>query len=130
MPILHHGNIYNSRIILYNGKIVGIRPKIILADGNCYFETRWFGFWKERAKVAEFKLPRIAQDATGQKTVPIGEFLMEFNDTTVAFEICEESWISDNPLIDSVLDGVEIVLNPSASYIERAKLERKMQMIK
>lgn len=62
--------------------------------------------------------------------MPIGDFLIEFNDTTLAYEICEESWISNNPMIDAALDGAEIVVNPSASYVERGKLERKMQMFK
>lgn len=88
MPILHHGNIYNCRILLFENKVVGIRPKIILADGDCYFETRWFGFWKERGQISEFKLPRIIQEVTGQKRVPIGEFLVEFNDTSFGWEIC------------------------------------------
>ena len=88
MPILHHGNIYNSRVILWNSKVIGIRPKIILADGDVYFETRWFGFWKEKGKIAEFKLPRAIQEANGQKRVPIGEFLIELNDTCLGFEIC------------------------------------------
>jgi NAD+ synthase (glutamine-hydrolysing) len=45
-PVMHHGNIYNCRIILYNGKVIGIRAKTILADGDNYYETRYFGFWK------------------------------------------------------------------------------------
>jgi NAD+ synthase (glutamine-hydrolysing) len=35
-PVMHHGNIYNCRIILYNGKVRGIRAKTILADGDNY----------------------------------------------------------------------------------------------
>ncbi len=50
-PVLHHGNIYNCRVILYNSKVVGIRAKTILADGDNYYETRWFGFWKEKKAV-------------------------------------------------------------------------------
>lgn len=45
-PVIHHGNMYNCRILLFDGKVIGIRPKMILADGDNYFETRWFGFWK------------------------------------------------------------------------------------
>ena len=55
---------------------------------------------------------------------------MEFDDTMLGYEICEESWISKNPMIDLVLDGAEIVVNPSASYVERDKLRRKLRMLK
>lgn len=30
---------------------MGIRAKTILADGDNYYETRWFGFWKEKKQV-------------------------------------------------------------------------------
>lgn len=33
-------------------------------------------------------------------------------------------------MIDASLDGAEIVINASASYVERGKLSRKMQMFR
>lgn len=33
-------------------------------------------------------------------------------------------------MIDAVMDGAEVVINPSASNVERGKLARKIQMIK
>jgi NAD+ synthase (glutamine-hydrolysing) len=109
---------------------MGIRAKTILADGDNYYETRWFGFWKEKQMVDEFKLPLIIQELTCQTTVPIGVFLIDFNDACLGYEICEEAWISDNPMIEAVMDGVEIIVNPSASNVERGKLTRKLQMLK
>ena len=47
----------------------------------------------------------------------------------MAYEICEEAWISNNPMIDAALDGAEIFINGSASEIVRGKLKRKIQMI-
>jgi len=43
--------------------------------------------------------------------------ILNFNDTSMAYEICEESWISNNPMIDAALDGAEIFVNLSASEI-------------
>lgn len=74
-------------------------------------------------------LPQIIQDVTQQRSVPIGTFILAFNDTSLAYEICEESWISNNPMIDAALDGAEIFINVSASEIERGKLKRKLQML-
>ena len=73
-------------------------------------------------------LPQIIQEVTQQHTVPIGCFILGFNDTSIAYEIGEEAWISDNPMIDAALDGAEIFLNPSASISERGKQRRKLQM--
>ena len=115
--VSHHGNLYNCSILLHNNKILGIRAKMNIADGDGYYETRWFGMWKERKQIGEFKLPKSIQDITGQTEVPIGEFLLQFRDTIVGLEICEEGWISHNPMIDSSLDGAEIIINPSCSYI-------------
>lgn len=73
-------------------------------------------------------LPQLLQEATQQQTVPIGCFILAFKDTSLAYEIGEEAWISDNPMIDASLDGAEILLNPSASESEREKIKRKLQM--
>jgi NAD+ synthase (glutamine-hydrolysing) len=75
-PVIHHGNMYNCRILVIDGKIKGIRAKMNLADGDNYYETRWFGFWKEPKKISQFKLPKNIQEITGQKEVPIGDFLV------------------------------------------------------
>ena len=76
-----------------------------MADGGNYFETRYFSAWKNPRKIDDFMLPQIIQESTGQLTVPIGCFIIGFNDTSLAYEICEESWISNNPMIDAALDG-------------------------
>lgn len=46
MGLIHHGKLYNSRLVILDGQIKGIRAKMNLADGDNYYETRWFGFWK------------------------------------------------------------------------------------
>jgi NAD+ synthase (glutamine-hydrolysing) len=94
---------------------------ILVDDGN-FFETRYFSAWKHPREIDEFMLPAIIQEATGQNTVPIGCFILAFNDTSMAYEIGEEAWISNNPIIDAALDGAEIFLNPSASESERGKI--------
>jgi NAD+ synthase (glutamine-hydrolysing) len=72
LPVIHHGKLYNCRVAILDGKILGIRAKMNLADGDNYYETRWFGFWKERKMITDFQLPREIQEITGQKTAPIG----------------------------------------------------------
>ncbi len=74
---------------MHNNKIIGIRPKMILADGDNYFETRQFASWDSKRSVGTFKLPQAVQTVTGQTEVPIGIFIVEFNDTSMAYEICE-----------------------------------------
>ena len=87
-PILHKSALYNGRVILYNSKVIAIRCKMILADGGNYFETRYFSAWKHSRKIDDFMLPQIIQDVTYQKTVPIGCFILHFNDTQIGYEVC------------------------------------------
>lgn len=60
-PVSHHGNLYNCTLILLDSKIKGIRAKMNLADNDGYYETRWFGQWRERKQISMFKLPRYIQ---------------------------------------------------------------------
>lgn len=36
MPVIHNGGLYNTLIILLDNKVIGIRPKICLADSDTY----------------------------------------------------------------------------------------------
>jgi NAD+ synthase (glutamine-hydrolysing) len=46
-PILHKAALYNGRVIIHNSKVIAVRVKLILADGENYFETRHFAAWKD-----------------------------------------------------------------------------------
>ena len=72
MPVIHNGALYNTLVILLDNKIVGIRPKLYLADSDTYHESKWFANWKVRKEITDFKLPKNIQELTGQKTCPIG----------------------------------------------------------
>lgn len=56
---------YNCRVILCDGKIVLIRPKMFLANDGNYRELRFFTPWVPR-KVEQFYLPRMIQEITNQ----------------------------------------------------------------
>lgn len=115
MPIMHKNVLYNCRILLLNSKVLGIRPKLNLADGGNYFESRWFSAWKANY-VEQFDLPVGIQKLTGVKSCPMGHIVVRCLDVEIGFEICEEAWISNNPMIQQSLNGVEIFLNSSGSH--------------
>lgn len=115
MPVMHKNVLYNCRVLLLDSKVVAIRPKLNLADGGNYFETRWFSAWKYNY-TEKFELPIGVQKITGEKEVIMGHILIRCLDVDIGFEICEEAWISDNPMIKQALDGAEIFLNSSASH--------------
>jgi NAD+ synthase (glutamine-hydrolysing) len=84
----HKNNNYNCRVIIYNGKILMIRPKMWMANDGNYVsfgirdgfdpdirilplctpqrELRHFAPWDKHRKVEEHSLPSIIREVTGQ----------------------------------------------------------------
>ena len=60
-------------------------------------------------------------DLSGQTTVPFGDGVIALQDTVLGYEICEELWNPQSSHIDMGLDGVEIIVNGSGSYMELRK---------
>ena len=130
MPVMHKNVRYNCRIFALNGKILLIRPKLILAaDGN-YRETRWFAAWQHPRQLEEYYLPRMLREITGQETVPFGDAAIATRDTALAAETCEELFAPNSPHIYLGLDGIEIITNGSGSHHELRKLNTRIDLIR
>ncbi|GAA6053129.1 hypothetical protein JCM3770_002867 [Rhodotorula araucariae] len=130
MPVVHKNVIYNCRVIIYNGKILLIRPKMWLANDGNYRELRWFTPWQKHKQTEEFYLPKMISDLTGQATVPIGHAVVATQDTCIGVEMCEELFTPAAPHIEMALDGVEIFTNSSGSHHELRKLRTRIDLIK
>ena len=48
----------------------------------------------------------------------------------LGFEICEELWNPQSPHIDMGLDGVEIIVNGSGSYMELRKAHVAVELVR
>lgn len=130
MPIMHKNVRYNCRVLVLNGKILQIRPKMILANDGNYREPRWFAAWQKPRTVESHALPRMIRAITGQDNVPFGEAAIATRDTVLAAEICEELFAPDSPDTYLGLDGVEIISNGSGSHHELRKLNRRVELIR
>ena len=106
MPVLHRGVRYNCRVFCLNGKILLIRPKLFMADDGNYRETRWFTAWgaggSDTTLTESHILSPALQTATGQRSVPFGAALLQFNDTVLAAETCEELFTPQSPHIGAL----------------------------
>lgn len=129
MPIMHQGVRYNCDVFVLNGKIVGIRPKKILADDGNYREPRWFTAWSKDRQVESFTLPPLLRTVTQQDDVPIGDFIIETDDTVISAEKCEEMFAPRNPGIDLGLDGTEMLGNSSGSHWQIRKLQDRVRLV-
>uniref|UniRef100_A0A7I5EBF4 Glutamine-dependent NAD(+) synthetase n=1 Tax=Haemonchus contortus TaxID=6289 RepID=A0A7I5EBF4_HAECO len=114
MPVRHRMLLYNCLVSVMNGKILLIRPKMVLCDDDVYRESRWFVRWSKPLTTIPFQL----DESIGfeQKTVPFGDGVLYSTDNvTIGFEICEELWTAHSRHIELGLRGVDIVCNGSGS---------------
>ncbi|KAG5518693.1 hypothetical protein PMAC_002662 [Pneumocystis sp. 'macacae'] len=111
-------------IIIYNKKILLIRPKLCLANNGNYREMRYFSNWNKRMFTDNFCLPEIVSSITGQ--VCICDSIIVTQDTSIGYEMCEELF---TPHIDLALNGVEIICNSSGSHHELGKINTRINLI-
>ncbi|XP_052901213.1 glutamine-dependent NAD(+) synthetase isoform X2 [Anopheles moucheti] len=130
MPVQHRNVAYNCRVAFYNGRIVLIRPKMIMCDDGNYRETRWFSPWTKERQTEDYQLPRFVALALGQDSVPIGDAVIATLDTCLGYEICEELWNPRSKHIDMSLAGVEIIVNGSGSYMQLRKAHITTDLIR
>mmetsp|Transcript_10444 Transcript_10444/g.33049 ORF Transcript_10444/g.33049 Transcript_10444/m.33049 type:complete len:337 (-) Transcript_10444:1574-2584(-) len=136
MPVMHRNVSYNCRVVLLNRRVVGVRPKVCLANDGNYREMRYFTPWfidptsPGYGALEQYYLPRIVRELTGQRTVPIGIFAVAALDTALAFETCEELFTPLAPHIALSLDGVEIIANGSGSHHQLRKLQTRIDLVR
>ena len=134
MPVMHRNVAYNCRVICLDRQIIGVRPKVFLANDGNYREMRYFTPWfiepgaQGFGPLEELSLPPSIRELTGQDRVPIGIFAIEVADTVVGFETCEELFTPNAPNILFSLDGIEIIANGSGSHHKLRKLNTRIDL--
>lgn len=130
MPVMHKNVTYNCRVVFYNRKVLLIRPKTMLCEDGNYRESRWFSPWRKGRVLEDYYLPRMISAYTGQTVVPFGDGVISTKDTCIGFEICEELWNPQSTHIAMGLDGVELIVNGSGSYMELRKAYVTVDLVK
>lgn len=119
-PIKYEDKLYNTAIYIKNGKILTIIPKQNLANDGVHYEPRWFTPWVSGVK-SEITIQGI--------TYPFGDYIIQDFDQKIAFEICEDAWRTVRPAIQHLKNGVNIILNPSASHFALKKSENRQDLV-
>lgn len=118
-PHYYHGAMYNCAVVIQNGQVIGLNPKVALAREGVHYEPRWFRPWAperfEKTHFAGFQ-------------VPIGKNTYQFGNFGVAVEICEEAW-GAIPSAAFAANSVELVVNPSASHFSLGKYRIREQLV-
>ena len=130
LPVIHDGVRYNCRLFLLNGEVLFIRPKKALAGDGNYREPRWFTAWSKEKVLEQYELPKVVREIRGQKSCPIGDAYLKFeNDVRIGCETCEELFTPNAPHIELALNGVEIISNGSGSHHQLRKLDQRVDLI-
>jgi NAD+ synthase (glutamine-hydrolysing) len=96
------------------------------ADSFCLLS---FTAWVKERQTEKYYLEEVVRKVTGQHTIPIGDVVLSTLDTAVGCETCEELFTPLNPSTYMGLNGVEIILNSSASHAELRKLRTRLDLI-
>lgn len=127
MPVIKGSERYNCQVLCLNRKIIMIRPKMWLANDGNYRELRWFTTWKQTEHLDNFLLPPGISEALSQTSVPFGYGFLQFLDTAVAAEVCEELFSPVAPHAELALNGVEVFMNASGSHHQLRKLDLRLR---
>ena len=107
-PVRIKGRLYNCGIVVRNGAVRGIAPKVYLPTYNEFYESRWF------ASGADFKESESIHFA-GCSTLVTPYQLFRLGHATFAVELCEDLWVPIPPSSYHTLAGADIIVNLSAS---------------
>ena len=131
MPVLHRSIAYNCKVILYNDKVMFIRPKMHLADEGNYRERRFFMGYTPPPdlKLDQYLLPDYIKKLTGQDTCPFGYANIRFQDALVGIEICEEVWRLNSISRSSYLQ-CDVIFCCNGSHFEKNKLAVRHNLVK
>lgn len=119
-PLQSDNNLYNCAIVISDGRILGVVPKINLPNTGEFYEKRWFTTGRNC-------LPEI--EIFGSN-VPFGpDLLFISNDCSFGVEICEDLWSPLPPSTQLAIQGAELIFNLSSSNCVTGKHAFRRQMI-
>lgn len=113
-PLAYQNRLYNCGVLLGDGKIVGIVPKVYLPNYAEFYEARWFATGAEVPAGAKISLGKLADESYDD--ILFGQnLLFDFEGTTLGIEICEDLWVPIPPSSRMALAGAQVIVNLSCS---------------
>lgn len=120
LPLLVQNGLFNCAALLANGAIVGFVAKRHLAGEGLHYEPRWFKAWPA-GKRGVYQLDG--------HNYPLGDVHFDLGGVKIGFEICEDAWVANRPGGELSLQGVDLILNPSASHFAFGKVETRKRLV-
>ena len=119
-PLQSDNNLYNCAIVMTDGDVVGVVPKINLPNTAEFYEKRWFTSGRDCLKKIEL----------WSDEVPFGnDLLFLTRDYSFGVELCEDLWSPLPPSTQLAIQGAELIFNLSSSNCVTGKHSFRRQMI-
>jgi NAD+ synthase (glutamine-hydrolysing) len=120
LPLMFQNALFNVVCIAGDGKILGFVAKRFLAGDGIHYEPRWFKPWPQQV--------RTTVEVFG-RSYPIGDIFFQIGDVRIGLEICEDAWVAARPGATLALQGIDIILNPSASHFAFGKIRIRERFV-
>ena len=118
-PLKADNNLYNCAIVMTDGEVVGVVPKVNLPNTGEFYEKRWFTSGRQAPATIEL----------WDGEVPFGRDIV-FTTRNYAFgiEMCEDLWSPVPPSTQLAIQGAELIFNLSGSneLVSKSAFRRQM----
>lgn len=122
-PVRFRGRLFNAAVLMQNGAILGVVPKINLPNYREFYEKRYFSSGRGiRGESFRF---------AGFENVPFGcDLIFDVSpEVRIGVEICEDMWTTVPPSSLLALNGATLLLNLSASNELVGKSEYRRELV-
>ncbi|MEM0967934.1 MAG: nitrilase-related carbon-nitrogen hydrolase, partial [Verrucomicrobiota bacterium] len=116
LPLHLRGSCFNVIALVADGEIRGLGAKQQLAGDGLHYEPRWFKSWPQEEVILH-------------QGIPIGDTLFDLGGVRIGFEICEDAWSAQAPGARLAHQGMDLLLNPSASHFAFGKQELRRRIV-
>lgn len=120
LPLVVNRALLNTCALAVDGRLVGLVAKRALAGDGVHYEPRWFKSWP----AGKHRSVRIFG-----ADYPLGDIYFDVGGIRIGFEICEDAWTAERPAAKLALEGVDIILNPSASHFAFGKHRTRQRLV-
>ncbi|HEY3322144.1 MAG TPA: NAD(+) synthase [Planctomycetota bacterium] len=120
LPVFHQNALFNAACLVADGQILGFVAKRFLAGDGIHYEPRWFKPWPGGV--------RSSIEIAGER-FPIGDLYFDCGGVKIGFEICEDAWVAKRPGGSLALEGIDVLLNPSASHFAFGKMDVRKRFV-
>lgn len=120
LPFWVQNGLFNVVGLIADGRILGWVAKKHLAGEGLHYEPRWFKAWPEG---------RVVSVSVGEQSHPFGDVHFDVGGIRIGFEICEDAWVANRSGGRLSQNGVDVILNPSASHFAFGKEEVRRRLV-